>query len=218
MFSKRKDQSDINCLLPGSFILDLFTFGAFTRCFLFGGGSSSKSSQSSTQKDNSSIVEDTGINATDGAKALRDRATGVEGNSNQIDQKEIAGDADIVEIGRDLEIGDGNTFSSSDPDVAKAAIEGAEGVTSDAFDFATATVQESIGLSSKSQDSITDTFNELIQFSQITQKEANDLTRATNDTLATKSSDADSAVSATLQKNILIALAIVGTVFALRDR
>ena len=232
MFTKRKDHFDLSRLLPGYAIFDLLTFGGFSRCFLFGGGSSSKSSQSSETKDNSAVVEDTAINATDGGKALRDDALGVDGNQNRLNLKEqdFQGDAKIVEegatnlenqflgAGEELTIGDGNSFSTSDPEVSKAAIEAAGGVSGDAFDFARSTVEESFKLGSKSQDSITDTFNELIQFSQITQAEANELTRETNEVLSTKSSDADSAVSATLQKNILIGIALAGIVIAYRNR
>ena len=189
-------------------------FSAYPRTLHKGSSSSSKSSQSTTSKDNSAVVEDAGINASDGSKALRDDAKGIEGKGNQIVEQEFAGEAQIVE--GNLDIGDGNSFTTSDPEVSKAAIEAAGKVAGDSFGFARATVEESFDLGKKSQDSITETFNDLIQFSQITQAEANELTRETNDVLAKKSSDADSAVSETLQKNILIGIALAGIVIAVR--
>lgn len=78
-------------------------------------------------------------------------------------------------------------------------------VTDDAFDFSGDALAE-VGESNRT---IAGVLDEALGFAETSQEAANQLSRTTNQVLATKSSDADSAVSATLQKNVLIGTAII---------
>lgn len=278
MFTKRKDQSDINCLLPGSYIFDVLTFGAFSSCFLFGGGSSSKASQSTTNKDNSSVGEDEFLNVSDGSAGARDEGVSINasgkksrttvelsqddnagrvdvGDSNQINIQSVDGEitgqafdfADeanyrsslVSETALDDAFGfgtstvqeafdglrdvSGEAFDTVE-ETAYQALQSNSGVTSEAFDFADEvnyrgfqfgeSALDEVGESSRT---IADALNDALGFAQTSQQSANDLSRVTNETLAMKSSDADSAVSSTLQRNILVGLAMLGLVVAFKD-
>lgn len=88
MFFKRRDQRHIDCLLPGSRIFDILSFGGFTRCFAFGGGSDSDSTQYTTTKDNSALVEDSGQNATDSGQAVKDEGILASGRRSSVFSQE----------------------------------------------------------------------------------------------------------------------------------
>lgn len=197
-------------------------------------GSSSESSQKSTVKDNSSVGEDEALNVKDAAAGARDDglAVSVDGKNSDLNlytddrvfeegseflsEGASAAENNFFGAGQDLKIGDGNVFDTSDPETAQAAINSAANVSADAFGFGQSTVEESFELGAQAQDSLSGALENVIQFAQITQQEANELTKQTNDVLSTKSSDADSAVSETLQKNLLIGLTLVGLIFAFK--
>lgn len=90
-------------------------------------------------------------------------------------------------------------------DVSGEAFEFADEVNYRGFQFGSDALSE-VG---ETADTIADALNDALGFAQTSQQAANDLSRVTNETLAMKSSDADSAVSSTLQKNFLIGTAII---------
>lgn len=190
MFSKRKDQSDINCLLPGSRFLDLLTFGSFSRCFCFGGGSSTRSSQSTVNKDNSAVGEDEFQNVTDGGVGARDQALAIKGGGTR---SRTAVDLSSEDNSGQVTIGSENQIdiNSIDSEVTGQAFDFAGDLSDDAFGFGKFTVQEALDIARISQDS------------------ANRTSQAANTVLAKKSDDAPSAMAETFQKNVLIGLGII---------
>ncbi|PXA04826.1 hypothetical protein DDZ13_06585 [Coraliomargarita sinensis] len=50
---------------------------------LFGGSSDSETNQTNTQKDNSALLEGSGLNVTDGASGARGEAISILGNKNR---------------------------------------------------------------------------------------------------------------------------------------
>jgi hypothetical protein len=103
------------------------------------------------------------------------------------------------------------------------AIDSNVAVTGDAFDFADENAYQAYQFSDRalsevgeSNDTLSDTLNNAFQFAETSQRAANDLSRVTNEVISSKSSDADSAVSATLQKNILIGITLIGLVVAFK--
>ncbi|PXA04827.1 hypothetical protein DDZ13_06590 [Coraliomargarita sinensis] len=95
------------------------------------------SGPSTVTKDNSAVVEDTGINASDSSTALRDEALLAGGNAAQ---------NNLFGVGGDFEAGNENTFNieSADAENARQVAEGAFALGEDAFDLGRATVQDAL--------------------------------------------------------------------------
>jgi len=219
-------------------------------------------------KDNSAVVEDSGINASDGSTALRDDAVLAGGNAIQ---------DNLFGVGGNFEAGNENTFIVENADAENAArvSEQAFDLADDAFDFGRSTVQEAfdanrfvsedafdfadeanyrsveavrelagrsidavkdVNLRSldanldvtegafdfadevnyralseigETNDTLADTLNDAFNFARVSQDAANQASQNANTVLAQKSQDAPSAISETLQKNVLIGLGIL---------
>jgi hypothetical protein len=159
-------------------------------------GSNSESSQSTTTKDNSAIVEDEALAASDASQAAKDDATVVSFRGGDDGSRTVDLSTQTEDNSGRIEVGNQNDIKieSVDPEIV-----------ADAFGFGESALSE-VG---ETTDTLADALNSAFGFAQISQQAANDLSRVTNETLASKSSDADSAVSETLQKNILIGTGII---------
>jgi hypothetical protein len=116
----------------------------------------------------------------------------------------------------------GDAFDLADRSTYEA-LQANAAVTGDAFGFADENAYQAYQFSDRalsevgeSNDTLSDTLNNAFQFAETSQRAANYLSRVTNEVISSKSSDADSAVSATLQKNILIGMALIGLVVAFK--
>ncbi|MFW6217508.1 MAG: hypothetical protein ACOC4K_00795 [Verrucomicrobiota bacterium] len=197
-------------------------------------GSKSNSTQTTHTEDNdtdaSAAVQDKGIAATNGATAARDEAVVATGDNVTIETVDEDIAIEALWMGRDV----GETAIESNETVARealltseeqldTALQFGEFIGAEGFDFGREAMDHVAG----SNDNILHSLEEAFDFARASQEAANRLSVQQNevsagmaqrygDTLAAKSEDSASAVGATLQRNILIALSIVAAITILK--
>ena len=201
-------------------------FGAQPRFVAFSGGSSSKSSQATTNKDNSAIVEDQGMNVTDGSRGAQDEALIIQGGGKKSstsvnasrDERVFEDEAQILSgssrnVSENL-FGAGGNLSLSNSQVHLETL--SDQVVSDAFDFGTYAISESLKVGSAGLD-------DAYENAKLSQQAANQLSRVTNEVIAgiarEKTEDSDSQIFKDLQKNLLIGgVILVGAIYLSRQK
>lgn len=193
--------------------------GCQPRFVPFGGGSKSKSSQSTVAKDNSAIVEDQGLNVTDGSRAARaeDEAIAI-GQLSQGKGSSVRLDLDKREI-EDSQVLEGNSRNVSGNMLGAGGNQSLNNVTieqlsddvvRDVLDFGEVALRESFKTGSQG-------IEEAFASAMRSQDGANQLSRVTNEIIAgiasERTEDSASTVYANLQKNILIAGGMLALTF-----